>query len=95
MTSATKFTIVALSLFTASCAPYYDTEAARREQERLDSNTCASYGTVPNSPAFNDCMRDLATQNNSSTYNDSYYSGRRYDDHYERPNYKYHRNYYR
>jgi len=50
---------VSICLFAAGCAPHYDAEAARREQARQDSQTCIGYGTVIDTPAYNNCMRDL------------------------------------
>jgi hypothetical protein len=84
MTSAPKLTIVAFCLLAAGCAPYVDPEAARREQERLDHDTCIGYGTVQGSPAYDDCRRDLALNNNSRYNNDPYYYNGHYDDRYDR-----------
>lgn len=68
---------LAAILMVAACAPNHaQLEAERRQMEyEQDYNACISYGTVANSPAFNECMREMDMKRQAQYgYTKPYYS---------------------
>jgi len=64
-------------LLTGCVDPAY-MEARRQEMDRQDHATCVGYGTVPGTPAYDDCRRDQAAnraRNYPDGYGYSYYDG--------------------